>query len=93
MKERSLFALKAMSSDSSSPFAGPRLHLSVPCFANASLNFLIWTIEEIASKGFKERSNFDLKKCWEQRREAYSGVGAAETAEASLSPSIESEKG
>ena len=32
---------KLKSSDSSRPFAGPILHLSVPCFAKASLNFLI----------------------------------------------------
>ena len=33
-----------ISSDSSKPFAGPRLHRSAPCFANASLNFLICNI-------------------------------------------------
>lgn len=37
----------AMSSDSSRPFAGPRLHRSVPCFAKASLNFFICIITTI----------------------------------------------
>lgn len=31
-------------SDLSKPLAGPRLHRSDPCFANASLNFLICNI-------------------------------------------------
>lgn len=41
VKLRSLFSDKAMSSFSSNPLVGSKLHLSGVCLANASLNFLI----------------------------------------------------
>lgn len=41
VKLRSLFSDRAMSSFSSKPLVGSKLHLSGVCLANASLNFLI----------------------------------------------------
>lgn len=69
LKERSLFAAKAKSSDSSSPLAGPRLHLSVMCLAKASLNFLIcWWC---GKQWFRTNDQRSLATCKEKPKNWY----------------------
>ena len=86
---------KSFNSESSKPFAGPKLHRSFPCFAKASLNFLICsTTTYPPHKVRKFEKHITSQKQKFQgivllQSESYSCIGTAEATNSTLRTSIE----